>query len=33
LFPLMEKELKLMFNRINTAHDGLAELVSILGEP
>jgi hypothetical protein len=33
LLPLMEKELKLMFNRINTAHDGLADLVSILGEP
>ncbi len=33
LLPLMERELKLMFSRINVAHDGLAEVVSILGEP
>ncbi len=33
LLPLMEKELLLMFSRINVAHDGLAEVVSILGEP
>ncbi len=33
LLPLMERELKLMFNRIGVAHDALAEVVSILGEP
>ncbi len=33
LLPLMEKELLLMFSRINVAHDGLAEVVSTLGEP
>ena len=33
LLPLMERELKLMFSRINVAHDGLAEVVSSLGEP
>ena len=33
LLPLMERELKLIFSRINVAHDGLAEVVSILGEP
>ncbi len=33
LLPLMEKELKLMFNRISVAHDALAEVVSTLGEP
>ncbi len=33
LLPLMEKELLLMLSRINVAHDGLAEVVSILGEP
>ena len=33
LLPLMERELKLMFSRINVAHDALAEVVSILGEP
>ncbi|MBA7519684.1 hypothetical protein ES705_11771 [subsurface metagenome] len=33
LLPLMERELKLMFSRINVAHDGLAEVVSTLGEP
>jgi hypothetical protein len=33
LLPLMERELKIIFNRINVAHDGLAEVVSILGEP
>ncbi|MQY77421.1 MAG: hypothetical protein GH155_07335 [Spirochaeta sp.] len=33
LLPLMERELQLIFSRINVAHDGLAEVVSILGEP
>ena len=33
LLPLMERELKMMFNRVNVAHDGLAEVISILGEP
>jgi len=33
LLPLMEKELLLMLSRIGVAHDGLAEVVSILGEP
>ena len=33
LLPLMERELKLMFSRINVTHDGLAEVVSTLGEP
>jgi hypothetical protein len=33
LLPLMERELKLMFGRINVAYDGLAEVVSMLGEP
>jgi len=33
LLPLMERELKLIFNRINVTHDGLAEVVSTLGEP
>ena len=33
LLPLMERELKLMFSRINVSHDGLAEVVSTLGEP
>lgn len=33
LLPLMEKELAIMFDRVTTARDGLAEVVSILGEP
>lgn len=33
LLPLMEKELKLMLNRISVAHDALSEIVSTLGEP
>ena len=33
LLPIMEEDLKLVFNRINVANDALAELVSILGEP
>lgn len=33
LLPLMQDELKIMFNRISVAHDALAEVVSILGEP
>jgi len=33
LLPLMQDELKVMFNRISVAHDALAEVVSLLGEP
>lgn len=33
LLPLMQDELKIMFNRISVAHDALAEVVSLLGEP
>ncbi len=33
LLPLMRDELKIMFNRISVAHDALAEVVSLLGEP
>jgi hypothetical protein len=33
LLPLMQEELKLMFNRIGVARDALAEVVSVLGEP
>ena len=33
LLPLMQDELKIMFNRISAAHDALAEVVSLLGEP
>ncbi len=32
LLPLMEKELKLMFTKVATAHDALAEITDILGE-
>jgi len=32
LLPLMEKELTLMFNKVATAHDALAEITDILGE-
>jgi len=33
LLPAMDDEVKLMFRRINVAHDALAEVVSTLGEP
>ena len=33
LLPLMQDELKIMFNRVGVAHDALAEVVSLLGEP
>ena len=33
LLPLMERDIQLMLRRINVAHDALAEVVSILGEP
>jgi hypothetical protein len=33
LLPLMQDELKNMFSRIGLAHDALAEIVSVLGEP
>jgi hypothetical protein len=33
LLPLMQDELKLMYNRIGVARDALAEVVSVLGEP
>ena len=33
LLPLMQEDLKIMFNRISVAHDALAEVVSLLGEP
>ncbi|UCF96733.1 MAG: hypothetical protein JSV89_16360 [Spirochaetaceae bacterium] len=33
LLPLMQEEVELMLKRINVAHDALAEVVSILGEP
>ena len=32
LLPLMKKELKLMFTKVATAHDALAEITEILGE-
>lgn len=32
LLPLMEEELKLMFTKVATAHDALAEITEILGE-
>ena len=32
LLPLMEKELELMFTKVATAHDALAEITNILGE-
>ena len=32
LLPLMEKELKLMFTKVATAHDALAEITGVLGE-
>ena len=32
LLPLMEKELELMFTKVSTAHDALAEITNILGE-
>ena len=32
LLPLMEQELKLMFTKVATAHDALAEITEILGE-
>ena len=32
LLPLMEKELKLMFTKVATAHDALAEITEVLGE-
>ena len=33
LLPLMQDELKIMFNRVGVAHDALAEIASLLGEP
>jgi len=33
LLPLMENEFKNMFTRIGLAHDALAEITSVLGEP
>ncbi|MBN2531827.1 MAG: hypothetical protein JXB88_02985 [Spirochaetales bacterium] len=33
LLPLMQNEFKTMFTRIGLAHDALAEIVSVLGEP
>jgi len=32
LLPFMEKELELMFTKVATAHDALAEITNILGE-
>jgi hypothetical protein len=32
LLPLMEKEMELMFTKVATAHDALAEITEILGE-
>ncbi len=32
LLPLMERELELMFTKVGTAHDALAEITNILGE-
>ncbi len=32
LLPLMERELQLMFTKVATAHDALAEITEILGE-
>ncbi len=32
LLPLMEKDLELIFTKVATAHDGLAEITNILGE-
>lgn len=32
LLPLMEKELELMFTKVATAHDALAEITEVLGE-
>ncbi len=32
LLPLMEKDLELIFTKVATAHDGLAEITEILGE-
>jgi hypothetical protein len=33
LLPFMEKEVKIMLQRVNVAHDALAEVISTLGEP
>jgi len=33
LLPLMQDEFKNMFMRIGLAHDALAEITSVLGEP
>ncbi len=33
LLPLMEKEVRLMLERVGVAHDALADVVSTLGEP
>ena len=32
LLPIMERELELMFTKVATAHDALAEITDILGE-
>lgn len=33
LLPRMQRELQMMLERVSVAHDGLAEVVSVLGEP
>lgn len=33
LMPLMEREMKIMFNKVGTAHDALADIIETLGEP
>lgn len=33
LLPRMERELRVMLERVSVAHDGLSEVVSVLGEP
>ncbi len=33
LMPLMEREMKIMFNKVGTANDALAEIIETLGEP
>jgi hypothetical protein len=33
LLPVMQREVRLMLQRVGVAHDALAELVSTLGEP
>lgn len=33
LMPLMEREMKIMFNKVGTANDALADIIETLGEP